>query len=81
MQISARNSLLLKRSLGAVWHPCTQMKHHETLPLVPVARGAGCWLYDLDGDLKPTRAEYLGDPAAIAAAAEAVANQAKAQKK
>jgi len=49
MQISARNSLLLKRSLGAVWHPCTQMKHHETLPMVPVARGAGCWLYDFDG--------------------------------
>jgi adenosylmethionine-8-amino-7-oxononanoate aminotransferase len=25
------------------------MKHHESLPLVPVARGAGCWLYDFDG--------------------------------
>jgi len=49
MQTSARNSLLLKRSLDAVWHPCTQMKHHETLPLVPVARGEGCWLYDFDG--------------------------------
>ena len=24
----------------AVWHPCTQMKLHETLPLVPIARGA-----------------------------------------
>ncbi len=33
-------------------------------------------LYELDAQLKPTRAEYLGDPAAIAAAAEAVANQA-----
>ncbi|KVR78650.1 adenosylmethionine--8-amino-7-oxononanoate transaminase [Burkholderia ubonensis] len=37
------------RSLRAVWHPCTQMKHHERLPLVPVARGAGLWLYDRDG--------------------------------
>ncbi|MBJ9967000.1 adenosylmethionine--8-amino-7-oxononanoate transaminase [Burkholderia seminalis] len=37
------------RSLRAVWHPCTQMKHHERLPLVPVARGAGVWLYDRDG--------------------------------
>ena len=37
-------------------------------------------LYELDGDLRPTRAEYLGDPAAIAAAAAAVANQAKARK-
>ncbi|WP_260986332.1 adenosylmethionine--8-amino-7-oxononanoate transaminase [Bordetella genomosp. 13] len=37
------------RSLRAVWHPCTQMKHHETFPLVPVSRGAGPWLYDRDG--------------------------------
>jgi adenosylmethionine-8-amino-7-oxononanoate aminotransferase len=25
------------------------MKRHETLPLVPIARGEGVWLYDLDG--------------------------------
>ena len=37
-------------------------------------------LYELDAALKPTRAEYLGDAAAIAAAAAAVANQAKAKK-
>jgi len=37
-------------------------------------------LYELDAKLAPTRAEYLGDPAAIAAAAAAVANQAKAKK-
>jgi len=49
MQTSTRGSLLLERSLAAVWHPCTQMKQHETLPLVSVARGAGCWLYDFDG--------------------------------
>ena len=49
MQTSTRSGLLLKRSLAAVWHPCTQMKQHEWLPLVPVARGAGCWLYDADG--------------------------------
>jgi adenosylmethionine-8-amino-7-oxononanoate aminotransferase len=49
MQTSTRNDLLLKRSLSAVWHPCTQMKHHERLPLVPIERGAGCWLYDFAG--------------------------------
>ncbi len=43
------NSSLLERSLSAVWHPCTQMKRHESLPLVPIARGEGVWLYDLDG--------------------------------
>ena len=26
-----------------------QMKQHERLPLVPIARGAGVWLYDFDG--------------------------------
>jgi len=49
MPTSTRSDLLLKRSLAAVWHPCTQMKQHEWLPLVSVARGEGCWLYDLDG--------------------------------
>ena len=41
----------LARSRAAIWHPCTQMKHHDTgaLPLVPVARGEGAWLYDFDG--------------------------------
>ncbi|MDR2688352.1 MAG: adenosylmethionine--8-amino-7-oxononanoate transaminase [Azoarcus sp.] len=35
---------LLQRSLAAVWHPCTQMKHHETLPPVPIIAGKGPWL-------------------------------------
>lgn len=43
------NNDLLTRSLAAVWHPCTQMKRHESLPLVPIARGSGVWLYDPDG--------------------------------
>ena len=34
-------------------------------------------VYTLDDALRPISAEFLGDPAAIAAAAEAVANQAK----
>jgi adenosylmethionine-8-amino-7-oxononanoate aminotransferase len=50
MQTSTRNSLLLRRSLAAVWHPCTQMKQHESLPLIAVARAQGCWLYDFDGN-------------------------------
>jgi len=49
MQTSTPNALLLARSRTAVWHPCTQMKQHETLPLVPIARASGCWLYDFDG--------------------------------
>lgn len=42
------NKDLLERSLRAVWHPCTQMKNHETLPLVPIRRGQGVWLYDMN---------------------------------
>ncbi|WP_332675358.1 adenosylmethionine--8-amino-7-oxononanoate transaminase [Aromatoleum sp.] len=42
-------SSLLERSLRSVWHPCTQMKQHETLPLVPIVRGEGPWLVDDSG--------------------------------
>jgi adenosylmethionine-8-amino-7-oxononanoate aminotransferase len=40
---------LAERDLRVVWHPCTQMKDHESLPMIPIARGEGVWLYDLDG--------------------------------
>ncbi|MDO8347493.1 MAG: 2,3-diphosphoglycerate-dependent phosphoglycerate mutase [Rugosibacter sp.] len=36
-------------------------------------------VYELDADLKPIRHYYLGDPEAIAAALQAVANQGKAK--
>ena len=49
MLYNMSNADLLLRSLSAVWHPCTQMKQHENLPLVPIARGSGVWLYDMDG--------------------------------
>jgi adenosylmethionine-8-amino-7-oxononanoate aminotransferase len=40
---------LARRDLKTVWHPCTQMKDHEWLPMIPVERGEGVWLYDADG--------------------------------
>ncbi|MFC5521169.1 adenosylmethionine--8-amino-7-oxononanoate transaminase [Polaromonas jejuensis] len=43
------NPSLIQRSLQHVWHPCTQMKRHETLPLVPIAKAEGVWLYDFEG--------------------------------
>ncbi len=49
MDQNAQNQTWLNRSMAAVWHPCTQMKRHETLPLIPIARGDGVWLYDMDG--------------------------------
>ncbi len=44
------NAKQVSRSLDAVWHPCTQMKHHEQFPLVPIARGEGAWLIDHEGN-------------------------------
>lgn len=44
------NRELVARDLAALWHPCTQMKDHEWLPMVPVRRGRGAWLEDLDGN-------------------------------
>jgi adenosylmethionine-8-amino-7-oxononanoate aminotransferase len=31
----------LTRSRDSVWHPCTQMKRHETLPIIPIAKAEG----------------------------------------
>ena len=38
-----------RRSLHSVWHPCTQMRRAEAVPPLPIARGQGPWLYDMDG--------------------------------
>ena len=47
--VPGANAQWLERSRAAVWHPCTQMKVHESLPIVPIARGDGAWLYDFEG--------------------------------
>jgi adenosylmethionine---8-amino-7-oxononanoate aminotransferase len=43
------NDTLRTRDLSCVWHPCTQMKDHEHLPMIPIRRGEGVWLEDFDG--------------------------------
>jgi adenosylmethionine---8-amino-7-oxononanoate aminotransferase len=40
---------LRTRDLAVVWHPCTQMKDHETVPMIPIKRGQGAWLEDFAG--------------------------------
>ena len=40
---------LAARDLAVVWHPCTQMHDHETLPMLPIARAEGAWLHGHDG--------------------------------
>ena len=49
MQTDTPSSDWVARSLKSVWHPCTQMQHHETLPLIAVSHGRGAWLFDHDG--------------------------------
>ena len=46
----SKNSEIMQRDLEVIWHPCTQMKDHETLPLVPIRSGKGVYLYDFDGN-------------------------------
>ncbi len=48
--MSNQNMKMMQRDLEVIWHPCTQMKDHETLPLVPVKSGKGVYLYDFDGN-------------------------------
>jgi adenosylmethionine-8-amino-7-oxononanoate aminotransferase len=43
------NASLAERDLKVLWHPCTQMHDHESIPMVPVVRGEGAWLVDADG--------------------------------
>ncbi len=46
----SKNSIVMQRDLEVIWHPCTQMKDHETLPLVPIKSGKGVYLYDFEGN-------------------------------
>jgi len=44
------NADWVTRSLASVWHRCTQMQHHETLPLMAISHGKGAWLFDYEGN-------------------------------
>ncbi|BCG22369.1 adenosylmethionine-8-amino-7-oxononanoate aminotransferase [Pseudomonas tohonis] len=44
-----QNADWMQRDLAVLWHPCTQMKDHERLPVVPIRRGEGVWLEDFEG--------------------------------
>ncbi len=41
---------LLRLDRQHVWHPCTQEKDHELLPPIPIRRGEGMHLVDMDGN-------------------------------
>ena len=48
--MSKNNHIIVKRDLKVVWHPCTQMKDHEKIPLIPIKEGKGVWLKDYDNN-------------------------------
>ncbi len=47
--MTSANAPFVTRDLAHVWHPCTQMKDHEHVPLIPIRRGSGAWLEDYAG--------------------------------
>ncbi len=47
------NSELMKEDLKHIFHPCSQMKDYETIPLIPIKSGKGAYIKDFDGN------EYL----------------------
>lgn len=44
------NQTLSTRDNTVLWHPCTQMKDHETIPIIPIKKAEGVWLEDFDGN-------------------------------
>lgn len=44
------NFELSSRDLNVLWHPCTQMKDHESMPLIPIKKAYGVYLEDFDGN-------------------------------
>lgn len=47
-QNSAQIRTLIEQDLAYIWHPCSQMKEMREFPLLPISRGEGALLYDLE---------------------------------
>ena len=44
------NQTMVQRDLKELWHPCSQMKDHESVPLIPIKSGQGVWIEDFEGN-------------------------------
>ncbi|KIM04029.1 MAG: adenosylmethionine-8-amino-7-oxononanoate aminotransferase [Sulfurovum sp. AS07-7] len=44
------NKELMQKDINYIWHPCTQMKDHEQIPIIPIKNAKGVYLYDFDGN-------------------------------
>ncbi len=45
-----KNAEIMQKDLKFNWHPCTQMKDHEVLPIIPIKKGKGVYLEDFEGN-------------------------------
>lgn len=50
IRVNMTNESISNRDMNVLWHPCTQMKDHETFPIIPIAGGAGIYLTDFEGN-------------------------------
>lgn len=44
------NEKLMSEDLKYIFHPCSQMKDHENIPLIPIKKGKGAYIFDFDGN-------------------------------
>ena len=44
------NQKLMKEDLKYIFHPCSQMKDYEKLPLIPIKKAKGSYIEDYDGN-------------------------------
>ena len=45
-----KNKEIMEIDLKYNWHPCTQMKDHEFLPVIPIKKAKGIYLEDFEGN-------------------------------
>ena len=44
------NNQLMNEDLKYIFHPCSQMKDYEKLPLIPIRRAKGSYIEDFEGN-------------------------------
>jgi adenosylmethionine-8-amino-7-oxononanoate aminotransferase len=45
------NKIVATEDFKYVWHPCTQMKDHEVIPIIPIKKAYGVYLEDFEGNV------------------------------
>ena len=46
-----KNNELMQEDLKHIFHPCSQMKDYETLPLIPIKKGKGAYIEDFENNV------------------------------